>query len=322
MPLAFRSDFGKNRGSPRLEANYVSRDWEATFSSWGAPPGSTEKAKCENAERIVRKAIDASDELPSKSIEVFAQGSYANRTNVRQDSDVDICVLYTGAFFPDYSFSEGLCDAVLGFTGGGYPYSKFKNCVEAALKSYLGAGTVTRGNKAFDVHANTYRVDADVVPCFEHRRYCGTPATHDYLSGTEFRPDNGGAVINWPRQSYRNGVAKNEATNRRFKPVTRVLKRLRNEMADNGDETAEPVPSYLIECLVWNVSNAGFGHDTYKADVRFTLAHLWNQTRSDDMCNQWREISDLKYLFHPIQQWTRGQVHAFLQSAWDYIGFK
>ena len=57
----------------------------------------------------------------------------------------------------------------------GYSYADFKNDVEAALKSYFGAGSVTRGNKAFDVHANTYRVDADVVPCLEHRRLMGTP---------------------------------------------------------------------------------------------------------------------------------------------------
>ena len=86
----------------------MSRDWEATFSSWGAAPGDTEQTKCENAERAVRKAINASAKLSAKSIEVFTQGSYANRTNVLQDSDVDICVLYTGTFFPDYSMSDGL----------------------------------------------------------------------------------------------------------------------------------------------------------------------------------------------------------------------
>jgi hypothetical protein len=48
---------------------------------------------------------------------------------------VDICVLYKGAFFPDYTLSEGLSDQVLGFVEGEYPYAEFKNDVEAALKS-------------------------------------------------------------------------------------------------------------------------------------------------------------------------------------------
>jgi tRNA nucleotidyltransferase (CCA-adding enzyme) len=152
----------------------MSQNWEATFSSWGASPGPTEQAKADNAERAVRKAIDASTKLSSKPIEVFVQGSYANRTNVREDSDVDVCVLYTGAFFPNYSLSEGLTGEALGYGTGTYPYSEFKDDVEAALVSYFGRREVVRGQKAFDVHANTYRTDADVVPCFEHRRILGS----------------------------------------------------------------------------------------------------------------------------------------------------
>jgi predicted nucleotidyltransferase len=107
------------------------RDWEATFVSWGAAPGPTEQTKCDNAERAVRKAISASAKLNAKSIEVFAQGSYANRTNVRQDSDVNVCVLCTDTFFPNYSMSEGLSDVALGHTDAPYVYAEFKNDVDA-----------------------------------------------------------------------------------------------------------------------------------------------------------------------------------------------
>jgi predicted nucleotidyltransferase len=292
------------------------------FCSWGGAPSTTEQTKSENAQRAVRKSIDANQKLSTKTIEVFAQGSYANRTNVRQDSDIDICVLYKDAFFPNYSMSEGLNEAALGFMEGWYPYADFKNDVEAALKSYFGAGSITRGKKAFDVHANTYRVDADVVPCFEHRRYMGTLEEHWYESGTQFLPDDGGRIINWPRQNYQNGVEKNEATGRRFKAVVRILKRLRNEMVENGHSLAEPIPSYLIECLVWNVPNEGFGHETYRADVRYTLAHLWNETRTDEACKDWGEINELKYLFRLGQPWRRDQVNIFLDAAWKYIGFE
>jgi hypothetical protein len=300
----------------------MSRDWEATFSSWGAPPSNTEQTKCENAERAIRKAIDATAKLSSKSIDVFTQGSYANRTNVRQDSDVDICVLYTGGFFPDYSMSQRFNGAVLGYSDGTYPYAEFKNDVETALISYFGRDSVTRGKKAFDVHANTYRIDADVVPCFEHRRFMGTPQSNWYLTGTELHPDNGGEIVNWPRQNYTNGVEKNEATGRRFKAVTRILKRLRNEMVDEGYDAAGPIPSYLIECLAWNVPNEDLGHDTFKSDVRHAITHLWNETRLDESCNEWGEVNELKYLFRPSQPWTRGEVNDFLQAAWDYIGFE
>lgn len=231
----------------------MSRDWEATLASWSAAPGTTEQTKCENAERAVRKAIDASAKLCAMPVKVFKQGSYANRTNVRQDSDVDICVLYTGAFFPNYSMSEGLSNPVLGFPDGTYFYTDFKNDVGSAMVSYFASGSVTRGNKAFDVHANTYRIDADVVPCFEHRRYMGTAQSHWFESGTDLHPDNGGSIVNWPQQNYDNGASKNDATGQGFKAVARILKRLRYELIDEGYTIADAIPSFLIECLVYEV---------------------------------------------------------------------
>jgi tRNA nucleotidyltransferase (CCA-adding enzyme) len=109
-----------------ITAQFVNRNWESVFSTWGAAPSTTEQTKCENAERAIRKAIDASAKLSSKDIEVFAQGSYANRTNVRQDSDVDICILCKNTFFSDYSMSQGLSDAVFGFSDAQYHYPDFK----------------------------------------------------------------------------------------------------------------------------------------------------------------------------------------------------
>ena len=52
-----------------------------------------------------------------------------------------------------------------------YSYAQFKNDVQTALEDKFGTDGVTRGDKAFDVHANTYRVDADVVPAFAYRLY-------------------------------------------------------------------------------------------------------------------------------------------------------
>jgi tRNA nucleotidyltransferase (CCA-adding enzyme) len=74
-------------------------DWEATFTSWAKGPGTTEQAKCENAETAIRKAIAAHEKLSVMDITVFGQGSYRNKTNVRQNSDVDICVRLNSTFF-------------------------------------------------------------------------------------------------------------------------------------------------------------------------------------------------------------------------------
>ena len=253
--------------------------WEDTFQSWEKSPSETEQTKCDNAERAIRKAIDASTSLSKFNIRVFPQGSYCNRTNVKQDSDVDVCVLCTDVCFTDYSLSDGLTDADVGLSSHPYTYAEFKNDVEKALTSYFGSAAVVRGNKAFDIHENTYRVDADVVACFEHRRYQRrSGGGYYYLSGTELGPDKGGAVINWPNQNYENGVAKNNSTRRRFKSMVRILKRLRNTMEEEGISEARPIPGYLIECLVWNVLNECFGYSTLTEDARSCLVHLFNNT--------------------------------------------
>jgi len=295
------------------------RDWESQFREWAKPPGTTEEQRIANAEKGIKDALKASDALKNRDIHVFTQGSYRNNTNVRKDSDVDIAVVCYDIFFPDYP--EGTTKETFGNIDGDYAYGTFKNEVEQALVARFGHSAVERGNKAFDVHENTYRLEADVAPFFEHRRYY---VDGDYLSGVELCPDNGQPVkiINWPQQHYDNGVSKNMATGKRYKSMVRILKCLRNEMADNGCYEAEPIPGFLLECLIWNVPNDYFGDATYKADVKACLAFLFNNTRSDDTCSEWGEVSELKYLFRPFQKWTRQQANSFLSRAWGYIGLE
>jgi mRNA deadenylase 3'-5' endonuclease subunit Ccr4 len=141
------------------------------------------------------------------------------------------------------------------------------------------------------------------------------------LKGVELLTDKESSrVINWPEQHYQNGVVKNTHTGTRYKRIVRCLKSLSNEMVDAGVSTAE-VPSFLVECLGWNVPNDHFQHSSYTADVRAALAYLFNNTRSNDDCGEWGEVSELKYLFRSFQKWTRSQAHQFISDAWDYIGF-
>ncbi len=296
---------------------------EETVTSWSEGPGKTEADKCANAESAVRDAISNDEELRDEDITVFPQGSYRARTNVRRESDVDICVRYNTTFFPDYPADKTRED--FGILPGTMKFDEFKDMVESALVNHFGGSSVKRGNKAFDVHANTYRIDADVVPTFEHRRYTGQyypNGTHYYLSGVAFDADDGTRIINWPQQNYDNGVAKNERTNRHFKRLVRIVKRLRYKMEDEGAAAAKNIPSFLIECLVWNCPDAAFLHDTYSADTRYVLAHLFNNTRKDEECREWGEENELKYLFRAGQSWTRQQAHDFVSAAWSYIGFE
>lgn len=296
---------------------------EDIFSSWAQGPGTTEAEKCENAERAVRKAVAADSKLSRLDVTVFAQGSYKARTNIKEDSDVDVCVRYNGGFFEWYP--EGKTRADFGNVEGSLNFSDFKNMVDAALNSYFGKASVTRGNKAFDIHANTYRVDADVLPTFEFRSYTGefhSDGSHHYHPGVAFFPDRGNMVINWPQQTYDNGVSRNDATGRRYKRVIRILKRLRNEMQERKIAHAQGVQSFLIECLVWNAPGEAFQHASYTEDTRDVIAHVFNRMLKEEDCSEWGEVNELKYLFRPSQPWTRQQALNFFDAAWNYIGFK
>jgi hypothetical protein len=297
------------------------RDWERTFESWSTAPGTAQQRKAENAERAVRAAIDGSAELSAMEVRVFAQGSYRNRTNVRLESDVDICVCLMDKFTT--RLDNGLTNSDVEIKDDPYTPADFKNSVEHALRTHFGADGVTRGKKAFDVHENTYRIDADVVPALEYRWYFrdGNGAIQR-ISGVAIFPDGGSRIENYPEQHYTNGVDKNSRTGRRYKDVVRVIKRLRNEMKDEGIQSAAKTPSFLIESLVWNAPDEGFDHDSYVDDIRYVLAHLFNESRSDDSCKAWLEVNGIKWLFHPTQSWSRQQAHSFVGDAWDYVGFK
>nr|WP_075748548.1 nucleotidyltransferase [Pseudomonas alcaliphila] len=299
----------------------MSRDWESVFSSWSQGPSQTEQARAENAERQIREAIRASDKLKNRDIRVFTQGSYRNRVNVRRASDVDIGVLCFDTYFPDYPDDNVKMELAKSFVPASYEYATFKNELEEALIARFGRVSVRRGSKAFDIKANTYRVESDVAAFFEHRRYVTTGFYH---SGVEMIPDdyNPPRVRNWPEQHYNNGVSKNDATQRRYKRAVRILKSLSNEMALAGIQSAKDTPSFLIECLVFNASTPCFQYQTFKLMIRAILAELFNNTLSDELCSEWGEVSELKYLFRGSQPWTRKSAHQFLSDAWDYIGYQ
>lgn len=303
---------GLRIGSPLAVGNQ--RDWENQFHVWGSPPGQRELTRCENALKEVRAAIDGSPKLNPRNIRVFAQGSYRNRVNVRQDSDVDVGVECEDLLFSQ--LPEGTNDATFGLTSSDYSYAQFKNEVGEALVAHFGSSAVTRGKKAFDVKATQRQVEADVAPFFQHRRY---NANGTFEKGVELRPDDGGRVINWPEQHYDNGVAKHTRTSDRFKKVVRIVKCLRNEMDEKGRAAAGPIPSFLIECLVFNAPTRCFGNTKWYDDVMAVLAFLRENTAADHLCNDWGEVSELKYMFRGAQKWTRQQAHDFLKAAEAYI---
>jgi len=291
---------------------------EEQFLRWSRAPSETEETKCQSTFQRIKKALESKF---GSNISIFLQGSYKNRTNVKLDSDVDIVALYKPVYFPDVSFLSDEDKKIFwsNFTPSQYTFSQYKNAVQEVLENEFDSGEVKRKDRCIKVIKNAQRVDADVVPCFEHHRY-ETPYSVN-ATGIEFMTDLGVHIIGFPDQHYDNGVLKNSATKQKFKSIVRILKNTRNNMIDEGLITDKAMPSFLIECLVWNIGDEKFDYITLTDCTRSVLANLFNNTIKKEDCWSYAEVSNLKWLFRGESRWTNETANTFLGKTWGYLGY-
>lgn len=305
----------------------MANTWEDTLRSWVKPPSDHEDSKRDKTEAEIKKALAASSRLKGVQYKVYAKGSYANNTNVRLDYDVDIAVECTE--FQYHDVSPGATDKKAEIDAQFHPYAKdyglraFKDDIEAALVDFYGRSAVQRGNLALRVREKKTTLPADVVPCCTFKYVTNIDGRGNLTSvcGTRLRPDKGTDVTNWPQQQLENGIKKNNATNHRYKFMVRALKRLETELVKEG-LLKDELPSFLIECLVYNVPDDSFNHTTYMDEMRAVLANIFNATLSDEKCKEWVEVNWRKYLFRSSQPWTRSQAHALADAAWNRLGYQ
>jgi hypothetical protein len=301
----------------------MARNWEVVLSSWTGPASNAEELRYEWTKDQIREAISASSALARRSFDIYPKGSYPAFTNVVRDSDVDIAVELTEIIDNDFVADlNGMSIDDLGMTPytGNYSLALFKDDVERALINHFGSTAVQRGKKAIHVRESRRGLAADVVPCQTH---------HTWFSHTRF--EEGTLLLNdenpwqrienFPKQHLARGTEKNDWTSKRYKRVVRILKRLENEMVDKS--VIAPVPSFLIESMVWNVPDDQFlRNNTWLGHVQETLVYIYNGTSdaSSEQSESWMEANGIKYLFHPAQSWTREQANDFTIEAWHYLG--
>lgn len=300
---------------------------EASLREWVRKSSDDEEARRDRTEREVRTAFATSSRLAGVPLSIYVKGSYANNTNVRLDYDVDIAVEYTGMYYIDATGAEAdvrkaaLATAdYLGPYGGVDGATQFKADVEHTLERHFGSRAIERGSLSLRVRENKTTLPADIVPCFTYKYVTGRDWRGDvtYRQGTRLYPDHGSYIHNWPKQQYDCGVNKNSRTGRRYKRMVRALKRLENQLVDAG--LLKALPSFFMECLVYNVPDSQFGHVEYTADMRSVLATIFNATLTDQECEKWLEASECKWLFGYGQGWNRQQAHDLADKAWDRLG--
>lgn len=157
---------------------------------------------------MIKSAIDANTELKTMDIEVFIQGSFANNTNVRTESDVDVCVMLKDSFHCEYP--EGGKDEDYGFTPSDFTFQQYRDLIKKALQDKFRSEYVYDGNKSLKINENTYHVQADVVPAFQLRNYYHNKSkiANNYVEGTWFVSNSGQHISNYPKVHIKNGATK------------------------------------------------------------------------------------------------------------------
>ncbi|MDW4005854.1 nucleotidyltransferase [Staphylococcus saprophyticus] len=254
---------------------------EEQLKHYAKPLSDTEKNMCKNVIKMVRESlqtlgfeaegdIDVLNEdtfsyrikmkksSASYKINIFVKGSYANNTNVRQNSDVDIAIVREDVFYTQ--FRKGVNRENYNFTQANESPFAYKDEVEKALKQKFDSADIQRGNKAIRINGNTYRKEADCVPCLRYRDYRKDFSfnTENYVGGIKIFSDKGEEIINYPEQHIDNGVIKNKNTNYNYKKMVRIIKEMRHQLIEQGNKNAKNTSSFGVEGLIWNIPDFYF----------------------------------------------------------------
>lgn len=290
---------------------------EEQLISWSKPLSTTEEQRCQNSLNMIKTAINESDKPENKNIECFLQGSYSNNTNVRANSDIDICVMYKGVFYGEYP--EGKSASDYGFTSATYTFDKYKIEILNALKNKFN--NIEVGNKSLKIDSNSYRVQADAVPAFQYRNYSNDylKNSNNYIEGICIISKEGEKIINYPKQHKENGTNKNNRTNTYYKKMVRLIKKIKYNMKENYSSTKN-ISSFVLECIVYNIPDYYFStffkdeSSKYQEMLEDIILYIENNINES-----WKEVNEIKSLFNYTDKKIE-YYKQFIKDVKEYLG--
>ncbi len=288
---------------------------ESQLKIWTNSPSST---KPQFTHQQIHKAIKQSESLKGKNIDVYLQGSYANSTNIKLDSDVDVIVQLNSVWNRDISKlpadqQEAYLSSVF---KASYGFSEFRNDVITALSKYFGTSYVVLGNKSIKLMGNDYRVDADIIPCLEYRKYNYFYSSNNqsYNQGIKFCSQNDGKeIINYPKLHIKNGEDKNteHRTNQTYKHLVRIFKNVKRQLVEKYNFDSKIAPSYFIECAIYNVPDLNFDTN-YKTATEKVSKFILHECTPQEMTT----VSHQHLLFgQESWQWNETDAATFFNAV-------
>ncbi|MBP3596446.1 MAG: nucleotidyltransferase domain-containing protein [Clostridia bacterium] len=266
---------------------------------YAQPLSDTEKEQCKHAINMVKDALISSGYIVTKNLDTYEseidtsyyyelrdsvygkitlilQGSYANNTNIRRVSDVDVSVVYQ----PGLPIS----------------FENYKSSIYNSLIAKFGKDDVQRKNKSINVKGNSYRKSIDVVPAFPRN---GLVENGIYLITDKEKE----TIYNYPLQHIKNGLEKNKQTNYKYKKIVRIIKYIKFFMEECGISSAKEIGSFKVESLIWNVPNDVFEKYTslgyiVEEVIKYLNEHLWE-------INTYYEVNGIKRLCNIPEDYTK-----------------
>ena len=268
---------------------------ESQLENFTKPISDSEEQRCKNMINMVKDAIEnyynqtKDYKMRVDNYEIFLQGSYANNTNVKQNSDVDICVMYKNVF--RYEMPEGYSlDSK--YSDSTFTYMELRNNIKQALIKKFGSDRVVDKNKSIRILSNTYTTDADVVVAFQYRYYINQDT---YKEGIAYTALDGTNVVNYPKIHIENGNKKNTSTNHMYKKMVRIFKKIMYNMQDDNVLASKEIKGFVLECMCYNYPNDKL-YQHIETKYTDNLNNMINYFLDNSM-NLWKEVNEIKWLF-------------------------
>ena len=230
--------------------------------------------KSKNTYEMMKKMLvkHCSDIIDVNNETVFLQGSYANHTNIKNDSDIDIVVL------EDNIFANNARDVL-----DESQFKEFKNIYSDSDKTLelfknklynkLNGKSLENSYMSFERGCKTLKfnqdsqfpnfVAVDIVPAFEFRnyqKYKGINKNNQIEGIKIYDACERDYIFNYPKLHKKNGEEKNSEirTDGNYKETVRMFKQIKKHLLDTGEIQEDLAPSYCLECMLFNVPDAKF----------------------------------------------------------------
>ena len=259
----------------------------------------------------------------SQDFEIYLQGSYANHTNIRRESDVDIVLQYNGIFRYDDSRLDEITKQKRNnaFERANMTFEQFKTRIYRELYSevikYKSVSNIKYKAKSIKISLQNPNIDIDVVPCFLFKNYWtfseSDPFDPDhYKHGISLSDtDTGDYIINYPKIHKENGEAKSSRTSKNYKATIRYIKKIKSLLVDKGIIDEKLAPSYFIENLLFNVPDNLFDRVSYLTTFDNILNYLSNTARYNDFLCQHKQW---KLFGNESTQWNKEDAKNFVSK--------